>query len=65
MARRDVADFIIENSIVVELKSKRILGKDDYYQAKRYLSALKLELGLLVNFKPRYVTIKRVLLPIG
>ena len=46
---------------MLELKSKRLITKDDYYQTQRYLVALGKELGILANFRQRYLTPKRVL----
>lgn len=54
-------DFIIENEVVIELKSKVFTTKDDYYQLKRYLESKKLRLGLLVNFRDKYLKPKRIL----
>jgi GxxExxY protein len=59
--RRNIPDFIIENTIIVDLKAKRIITKDDYYQMKRYLNAFKKELGLIINFREYYLKPKRVL----
>ncbi len=59
----NVVDFIIEDAIVLELKAKPFLTKDDYYQIKRYLQATNLELGILVNFRARYLSPKRILNP--
>ena len=58
---RNKVDFFIENKVVLELKSKRLITKDDYYQTQRYLVALGKELGILANFRQRYLTPKRVL----
>ena len=58
---RNKVDFMIENKIILELKSKRILLRDDYYQVKRYLEAVNLKLGLLVNFRDKYLKPKRIL----
>ncbi len=55
------ADFIIENSIIVELKSKPFIGKEDYYQVRRYLELADLKLALVVNFRQKYLKPKRVL----
>lgn len=57
----NVVDFLIENKILVELKAKRIISKDDYYQTQRYLQASGKRLALLVNFRNRYVKPIRVL----
>ena len=58
---RNKVDFLIENTIILEIKAKRIIERNDYYQIKRYLSALNKKLGILVNFRDKYLHIKRVL----
>lgn len=58
---RNKVDFLIEDKIVLELKSKKIILKDDYYQVKRYLNALNKKLGILVNFRSSYIYPKRIL----
>lgn len=57
----NIVDFIVEDKIVIELKSKPFIGKSDYYQTRRYLDAANLELGLIVNFREIYLKPKRVL----
>jgi len=57
----NIADFIVENTIIIECKAKKFIVKDDYYQTLRYLSARKLKLGLIVNFRDRYLKSKRVI----
>lgn len=57
----DRADFIIEDKIVVEVKAKRVIGREEYNQVKRYLNSLNFKLGILVNFHQRYLTPKRIL----
>ena len=61
IAGRNKVDFLIEDKIILELKASRMLTKEDYYQAKRYLVALHKELGILVNFRQRFLTPKRIL----
>lgn len=51
----NITDFIIENLIVLELKSKRVLTRDDYEQIQRYLQETQLKLGILVNFRDRFI----------
>jgi len=58
--RRNRVDFLIEDKIILELKTKRFVEKEDYYQIKRYLEALNKPLGILVNFRRRYITPKRI-----
>lgn len=54
-------DFIVDNKIIVELKAKRAILKDDYFQTKRYLQTHRKRLGLLVNFRNKYLRPRRVL----
>lgn len=54
-------DFLIEDKILIDFKAKRFLLKEDYYQMKRYLAAADLKLGLIVNFRDRYLKPKRIL----
>jgi len=56
----NIIDFVVENKIVLELKAKLLISKDDYYQLQRYLQAANMKLGLLVNFRSRYLKPKRV-----
>lgn len=55
-------DFIVERKIILELKTVRFLGKEEYYQIQRYLQSLNMKLGLLVNFRAEYLSPKRVIL---
>lgn len=59
--RRNIPDFTIQEIIILDLKAKRIISKDDYYQMRRYLKAFNKELGLIVNFREYYLSPKRVL----
>lgn len=45
-----VADIIVENKILVELKAIKHLSKQDEAQLLNYLTATKYEVGLLFNF---------------
>jgi GxxExxY protein len=56
----NIADFIIDNSILLELKAKQIVTKDDYYQVQRYLQCSQINLGIIVNFHRRYLAPKRI-----
>ncbi len=55
------ADFIIENKIILELKVRPIITREDYYQVKRYLEFSDLFLGILVNFRHHYLKPKRII----
>lgn len=60
-AGRNRVDFLIEDVIVLEIKCKRFLTKEDYYQVRRYLQSLNKKLGLLVNFRDIRLNPKRIL----
>ncbi len=57
----DKVDFLIDGEIVIEIKAKNIILKNDYYQTQRYLHSLNKKLALLVNFRNRYIKPIRVL----
>lgn len=57
----NTVDFLIDNKIILELKVKPLILKEDYYQLQRYLQALGIRLGLLVNFRNRYLKPIRVI----
>ena len=58
---KDRVDFIVDNKIVLEVKAKSFLNKEDYYQVRRYLSIINRKLGILVNFRAKYIVPKRIL----
>ena len=58
---RNMVDFLVEDKVVLEVKAVRFVGKDDYYQVRRYLDALGKKLALIVNFRDKIIKIKRVL----
>jgi len=57
----NTVDFLIDNKIILELKAKPFILKEDYYQTQRYLQASNIKLGLLVNFRSRYLKPIRVI----
>ena len=57
----NILDFIIEDKIILELKTKPFVTKEHYYQLQRYLHSSGFKLGLLVNFRSRYIHPKRVI----
>jgi len=58
---RNKIDFLVKNKIVLEIKAKKILTRENYYQVKRYLVALDKKLGIIVNFRKKYIEPKRIL----
>ena len=58
---RNKVDFLIENKVVLEIKAKEVITKEDYYQLRRYLKAFNLKLGIIANFRLKYLHPKRIL----
>ena len=56
----NILDFLIDDKIVLEIKAKRMILKEDYYQLQRYLQSINKKLGLLVNFRYRYLKPLRI-----
>ena len=54
------ADIIVENQVLVELKTVEKLDKIHEAQLLNYLKATGIQVGLLVNFKSKTVEIKRL-----
>jgi GxxExxY protein len=54
-------DFIIKFKVLVDIKAKNFITKEDYFQMQRYLQASGLEIGLIVNFRDSHLKPKRVL----
>jgi len=58
---RNKIDFIVDDKIILEIKAKNFLSNEDYYQVKRYLTALNKKLGIIVNFRKKFIQPKRIL----
>ena len=52
-------DLYINEAVIVELKSVQSLNKEHEVQIVNYLNGLKKEIGLLINFGPSGVEVKR------
>ena len=52
-------DLLVEDEIVMELKSVESLTKAHEVQLVNYLNGMKKDIGLLINFGPSGVDIKR------
>ena len=57
---RRKADFLIEEKIMVEIKAFNKLELSHIVQAKNYLEAYNLEIGLLINFGAMSLEFKRI-----
>ena len=47
------ADFIVDEVVLVEVKSAEFLNRNDTRQLMNYLRATKLEVGLLLHYGPK------------
>ena len=54
-----VCDLLIEDRLIVELKSVTELAPAHEVQVVNYLAATRIDTGLLLNFGPSKVTVKR------
>ena len=54
-----VADFLIDNRVVVELKAVEVLTKNHEIQLVNYLAAIRFDIGLLINFGSQKIQVKR------
>jgi len=54
-------DFIIDNKLIIEVKSSRFTTKTDEKQLYYYLRNSKYEIGFLVNFSTPKLYIKRII----
>jgi GxxExxY protein len=57
----NILDFIIDSKIALELKSARTFTPEHYRQLQNYLQQSNLKLGILVNFRPKYLKPVRVI----
>jgi len=56
------ADFIVYDTIILEVKASSGISKEHIKQALNYLAISKCKLGLIVNFGEESLKFKRVLL---
>ncbi|QNO16538.1 GxxExxY protein [Alkalicella caledoniensis] len=56
-----VADVVVEDKVIVELKSNKGNVEDAVPQLLNYLSATNLNVGLILNFGPKDLEFKRLM----
>lgn len=56
-----ILDFLVENKIIVELKTVDRFSQTDFKQVLAYLKAKNLKLGILANFRTKNLSYKRIL----
>jgi GxxExxY protein len=54
-----IADFLIEKRVVVEIKAVETVLKAHEIQLVNYLSAIRFDIGLIINFGSQKVQVKR------
>ena len=59
-----VADIVVDNAVIVELKSVESLNQIHIAQLMTYMKLMSLKKGLLINFNLRFLRegVKRVVL---
>ncbi len=55
------ADLVVENKIIVELKSAKQIAAEHEAQILNYLTATGIRLGLIINFSPDQLDYKRII----
>ncbi len=56
-------DFLIDNKIILELKTTDRFKISDYKQISAYLKSKKMKLGIIANFRSEKLTHKRIINP--
>ena len=56
------ADFVVFDTIILEIKSKKGIIDEHYAQVMNYLAISKLKMGLLINFHEKSLEHKRIIL---
>lgn len=54
-----IPDLVVNNKIMIELKSKPLITQEDYKQFWGYLKGSPYQLGFLIGFTPRRLIMKR------
>ncbi len=59
----NILDFLVGDveKIILELKTVRVVGREQFRQIQNYLQQTKYELGILINFSDKYLRPKRIL----
>ncbi len=60
LPRKYFADFVVFNSIILEVKATPVIINPFVYQTVNYLKASGIKLGIIVNFGSKSLAYKRV-----
>ena len=55
------ADFVVDDKVIIEVKSKSELINEHYAPVLNYLAISKLGIGLLINFNEKSLQYKRII----
>ncbi|MBI3509241.1 MAG: GxxExxY protein [Bacteroidetes bacterium] len=56
------SDFVIENSVILEIKAQNGISNEDLKQTINYLAVSKCKIGLIMNFGEYSLKFKRIIL---
>ena len=59
------ADFVVEDNIILEIKSKGLFADEDFAQTINYLKCSGCKVGIVLNFGSKKLGIKRIVNWIG
>ncbi len=54
-------DFLIHDLVILDVKAKNHITKEDYYQMLRYIKGANVALGIIVNFRNAHLKPNRVI----
>ncbi|MEK7608868.1 MAG: GxxExxY protein [Patescibacteria group bacterium] len=57
----NVPDFVIDNKIILEIKAAPFVLREHFNQTQGYLQDTNIKLGLLVNFRSKYLKPIRII----
>lgn len=60
LKHRFYADFVVFDSVILEVKAKKSIADEDYAQTINYLKCSGCKVGLILNFGRERLEIKRV-----
>ncbi|MDP3800204.1 MAG: GxxExxY protein [bacterium] len=58
---KNIPDFVIDNKIILEIKATPFVLREHFTQTQRYLQDHKIKLGILVNFRSKYLKPIRII----
>ena len=61
LERRFIVDFMVFNSIVLEIKANSFIHYENFRQTLNYLKASEIKLGLLINFGAARLEFHRII----